>query len=125
MPTASAGHRRVLVVDDDARTREAVARLLQAEGYEASVAGDGEEATGLLAAWRPDLVLTDLNMPRLDGRGLVERVRREAPGTPVIVLSASAAGAAGLVGGLGADGFFSKPVRIEALLARIRDLIGG
>lgn len=123
MPPA-AGHRRVLVVDDDARAREAVARLLEAEGYDASVAGDGEEATGLVASWQPDLVLTDLNMPRLDGRGLVERLRQQAPGTPVIVLSAGAGGAAGLVESLGAAGFFPKPVRIDALLARIRDLIG-
>jgi len=124
MPSASSGHRRVLVVDDDLRARNAVARLLEAEGYDTSMASDGEEATGLLASWRPDLVLTDLNMPRLDGRGLLERVRQEAPGTPVIVLSAGAGGAAALVLGMGAADFFTKPVQIDALLARIRDLIG-
>jgi DNA-binding response OmpR family regulator len=118
-------HRRVLVVDDDARTREAVARLLGEEGYDATVASDGEEASSLLASWRPDLVLTDLNMPRLDGRGLLQRVRSVLPGTPVIVLSARGTAEAGrLVEGMGAAGFFAKPVRVEELLARIHDLIG-
>jgi DNA-binding response OmpR family regulator len=117
-------HRRVLVVDDDARTREAVARLLGDEGYEAATASDGEEAASLLSRWRPDLVLTDLNMPRLDGRGLLQRVRSVLPGTPVIILSARGAAEAGRLEGMGAAGFFPKPVHVEELLARIRDLIG-
>lgn len=117
--------RRVLVVDDDERTRQAVATILTAEGYLAHVAADGEEALSLLASWQPDLVLTDLNMPRLDGRGLLLRVQRERPGTPVIVLSARAGrDERAAVASLGAAGFFSKPVQIEALLARIHDLIG-
>jgi DNA-binding response OmpR family regulator len=115
-----AHRRRILVVDDDPRTRSAVARLLAEEGYEATEAADGEEASGLLSTWRPDLVVTDLDMPRLDGRGLVQRVRRLRPGTPVLVLSARS--------DLGADtsteGFFPKPVRVDSLLARIRDLVG-
>jgi two-component system OmpR family response regulator len=121
-----APHRRVLVVDDDARSRAAVARILTDEGYDAAVARDGEEATALLATWRPDLVLTDLHMPRVDGRGLLERVRTLRPGTPVIVLSArGVVEAVRLTAGMGASGVFSKPVHVDELLARIRDLIGG
>jgi DNA-binding response OmpR family regulator len=115
-------HRRVLVVDDDARARTAVARLIEEEGFEAGVAADGEEASLLLASWRPDLVVTDLNMPRLDGRGLVERVRSLLPGTPVIVMSARGAAEAAPPGLADAD-FFAKPVRVDALLARIHDLL--
>ena len=118
-------HRRVLVVDDDARSRAAVARILTEEGYDATVAQDGEEATALLTSWRPDLVLTDLHMPRVDGRGLLERVRRVLPGTPVIVLSArGTAEAVRLTAGMGASDVFPKPVQIDELLLRIRDLIG-
>jgi DNA-binding response OmpR family regulator len=125
VPPSPDVHRRVLVVDDDARTRDAVARLLGEEGYEAAVASDGEEASSLLTSWRPDLVLTDLDMPRLDGRGLLQRVRSMLPGTPVIILSARGAAEGGWqVEGMGAAGFFAKPVRVEDLLARIRDLIG-
>jgi DNA-binding response OmpR family regulator len=112
--------RRILVVDDDPRSRAAVAHLLAEEGYDATVAADGEEACGLLASWHPDLVVTDLEMPRLDGRGLLKRVRRLQPGTPVIVLSACSDAEAGS----GTDGFFPKPIQVESLLARIRELVG-
>lgn len=115
------GRHRILVVDDDLRSREAVARILCEEGYDAVAAADGEEASGLLSSWCPDLVVTDLEMPRLDGRGLARRVRRLLPGTPVLLLSAREETAA--LGGE-ADGFFAKPVELEVLLARIRDLMG-
>jgi DNA-binding response OmpR family regulator len=122
---AHAAHRRVLVVDDDARARTAVARILSEEGYEATVAADGEEATGLLSSWRPDLVLTDLHMPRLDGSGLLRRVQSLLPGTPVILVSARGeAEAVRLRDGGGASGYFPKPLEVDALLARIRELIG-
>jgi DNA-binding response OmpR family regulator len=116
--------RRVLVVDDDPRAREAVARLVELEGYEAGVAADGEEASGLLRSWRPDLVVTDLNMPRLDGRGLLERVKSLLPGTPVIVISARSSAGAAALEGLDPVDFFAKPVAVDALLARIHDLLG-
>jgi two-component system response regulator MprA len=118
-PSAPA-RRRILVVDDDPRSRSAVARLLAEEGYDAEVAADGEEASGLLGTWDPDLVLTDLDMPRLDGRALVQRVRSLRPGTPVLVLSARSDADVGAP----TDGFFPKPIQIERLLARIRDLVG-
>jgi CheY-like chemotaxis protein len=115
--------RRVLVVDDDAPSRRAVARLLEVEGYDARVAADGEEAAALVGSWQPHLVLTDLNMPRLDGRGLLQRVRRESPGTPVIVLTARPTEGVPSLEQLGAAGFFSKPVAVDELLARIHRLI--
>ena len=100
-------------------------RILADEGYEATVAADGEEATPLLTEWCPDLVLTDLHMPRVDGRGLLRRIQALRPGTPVIVLSArGAAEAVSLTSGLGASGFLPKPVQVDQLLVRIRDLIG-
>ena len=108
------------MVDDDLRSRDAVAGILAEEGYDAAVAADGEEASGLLSSWCPDLVVTDLDMPRLDGRGLLQRVRLLRPGTPVILLSAHDE----IRAGTEIAGFFSKPVEIESLLARIRDLVG-
>jgi len=124
VPAAPPPHRRVLVVDDDARARTAIALLLTEEGYDASMAADGEEASGILASWHPDLVVTDLDMPRLDGRGLLRRVRSILPQTPVIVLSARAAAEGSALERMGAAGFFPKPVQLEELLARIHDLIG-
>jgi DNA-binding response OmpR family regulator len=112
--------RRILVVDDDARCRTAVAWLLSEEGYEAAVAADGEEATKLLFSWQPDLVVTDLDMPRLDGRGLMERVHRLRPGVPVLILSARQDHDVEP----SSDGCFAKPVQIDVLIARIRALVG-
>jgi len=112
-------------VDDDARARAAVTRILQEEGYDATQAADGEEASSLLGALRPDLVLTDLHMPRLDGRGLLQRVRAVLPGTPVIVLSArGGTEAVSLTGGTGVAAVLRKPVQVDDLLERIRELIG-
>jgi DNA-binding response OmpR family regulator len=122
---AQTPHRKVLVVDDDANARAAVTRILQDEGYDAAQAADGEEAFSLLGAFRPDLVLTDLHMPRLDGRGLLLRVRAVLPGTPVIVLSAQGGTEAiSLTGRMGAAAVFRKPVQLDDLLGRIRELIG-
>jgi DNA-binding response OmpR family regulator len=118
-------HLKILVVDDDARARAAVARILEEEGYDATEAADGEEASSVLDAWNPDLVLTDLDMPRLDGRGLLRRVRAVRPSTPVIVLSGRGGAEAGsLTGGMGAAAVFPKPVALDDLLGRIRELIG-
>jgi CheY-like chemotaxis protein len=119
-PLRAPRRRRILVVDDDPRCRQAVARLLVEEGYDAAAAADGEEASGLLSSWDPDLVLTDLEMPRVDGRRLVDTVRRLCPGIPVLVLSARRDPDAERM----AEGFFPKPVRVDSLLARIRDLVG-
>jgi DNA-binding response OmpR family regulator len=119
-PLREPRRRRILVVDDDPRCRQAVARLLAEEGYDAAAAADGEEASGLLTSWGPDLVVTDLEMPRLDGRRLVDTVRRVRPGTPVLVLSARRDPDTEKM----AQGFFPKPVRVDSLLARIRDLVG-
>jgi two-component system response regulator MprA len=119
-PARTPARRRILVVDDDPNCRAAVAWLLSEEGYEAAVAGDGEEATELLFSWQPDLVVTDLEMPRLDGRGLLERIHRLRPGLPVLVLTACSSPDPEPK----SDGCFPKPVRIDDLLARIRDLTG-
>jgi DNA-binding response OmpR family regulator len=125
MEPGTHAHPRVLVVDDDAGARAAVGRILEEEGYDATQAADGEEASSLLDAFCPDLVLTDLHMPRLDGRGLLQRVRTLLPDTPVIVLSARGGPEAlALTNGLGAAAaIFRKPVEVDDLLGRIRELL--
>jgi len=117
--------KRILVVDDDTTSRKAVARVLAEEGYEAAMAADGAEAAGMLDSYRPDLVLTDLSMPRLDGRGLTERVRLVLPGTPVVMFS----GQAGLDAPLAAErfgvaAFLAKPFTFEDLLQKVVAIVG-
>ena len=81
---------RILIVDDEATIRESLRESLAAEGYEAEIAESGEEALAKTHATVYDLVVTDLQMPRLNGLELIERIRAN-PGTetlPVILLTA-------------------------------------
>ncbi len=111
----------VLVVDDNADMRQYVLRLL-AEHYQIIAAGDGETAWAEIERQPPDLVLSDVMMPRLDGFGLLKRLRQN-PDTaeiPVIMLSARA-GEESRVEGLqaGADDYLVKPFTAKELLARV------
>jgi PAS domain S-box-containing protein len=112
---------RVLLADDNADMRDYLTRLL-AGSYEVSAAAGGEEALAAARRARPDLILTDVMMPGLDGFGLLEKLRGdpELRGVPVIVLSARA-GDEAKVEGLrrGADDYLVKPFSARELLARI------
>src|SRR5574341_847829 len=77
---------RVLLVDDEPDIRRLLSRYLGRLGYIVQEAADGEEAVALVKAESPDVVVTDMAMPRLDGLGLLERLRSVDPGLPVIVL---------------------------------------
>jgi DNA-binding NtrC family response regulator len=79
---------RILIVDDEANARAALSEILREEGYETETAADGFKALGKLGAFAPDLVLTDLKMPGLDGIGLLQEVRAASPGTVIVVMTA-------------------------------------
>jgi signal transduction histidine kinase len=115
------GQPRVLVVDDNADMRQYIERLL-AERYQVQALGDGEAALAAARQQPPDLVLTDVMMPRLDGFGLLRELRAD-PRTrdaPVILLSARA-GEESRVEGMeaGADDYLIKPFSARELLARV------
>ena len=79
---------RILVVDDELNMRLVLKTLLNKEGYEVATASDGLEALKVLRSGDVNVVVTDLKMPRLDGMGLLDRVIREYPSTPVIIITA-------------------------------------
>ncbi len=112
---------RILVADDNADMRAYVSRLL-AEHYRVEVAPDGKAALESAVRSPPDLILTDVMMPRLDGVGLLKKIRANPriAGTPVILLSARV-GEESRVEGLetGADDYLIKPFSARELLARI------
>ena len=114
--------RRVLVADDNADLRDYIGRLLTDHGYEVETAGDGEAALAALRVRRPDLLVTDVMMPRLDGFGLLAAVRQDASlrDLPIVMLSARAGDDAKVEGlDAGADDYLTKPFSARELLARV------
>ena len=107
---------RILVVDDEVNARTALTELLRDEGYAVDAAADGFKALGKLADFAPDLVLTDLKMPGMDGIQLLGKVREQDPDLPVVVMTAfgeveTAVGAMRA----GARDYLSKPVNVGEL----------
>ena len=111
---------RILVVDDDDAIRRSISAELRAQGYDTVEAADGKDALGAIERSRPDLILTDLAMPVMDGFALISGIRRISA-TSIVVLSVRG-GEADRVRALdlGADDFVAKPFSVAELLARIR-----
>jgi two-component system KDP operon response regulator KdpE len=110
----------ILVVDDDPAIRESLARELRAAGYTTSLAADGAEGFTSFQTGAPDVVLTDLAMPRSDGFDLIAAIRGTSA-VPIIVLSVRGADADKVRAlDLGADDFVTKPFSLSELLARVR-----
>jgi PAS domain S-box-containing protein len=114
---------RVLVADDNADMREYLVRLLRSAGYRVDSVTDGQAALEAVRADAPDLVVSDVMMPRLDGLELVAALRADqrTAGVPVLLLSARAGQDAAIEGlEAGADDYLVKPFASAELLARIR-----
>jgi DNA-binding NtrC family response regulator len=108
---------RILVVDDEATARTALADLLREEGLDIQTAADGVEALDKYESYTPHVVITDLNMPGMDGIELVKKLRAmEAP--PAVIVT-SASGAADSAMRLGVEEYLTKPLDFEALLVAV------
>lgn len=118
--------KRILVVDDSATVRQAVRIPLQKSDYCCIEAADGRDALDKLAAGKFDLIITDINMPNLDGFGFVQAVRK-SPGarfTPIIILTTESSEEMKRKGkASGASGWIVKPFQPEQLLKVIRLLV--
>jgi two-component system response regulator MprA len=114
----------VLVVDDEPAVRESLERSLRFEGYEVTLAVDGEQALAEVAADEPDVIVLDVLMPRLDGLQTCRQLRARGATVPILMLTARD-GVADRVVGLdaGADDYLVKPFALEELLARLRALL--
>jgi two-component system, OmpR family, KDP operon response regulator KdpE len=112
--------RKILVVDDESQITRVLRHILNAHGYAVRSADDGWSALELFRDWHPDLVITDLNMPEMDGLELCEEIRKVSQ-VPIIVLSVKGDEST-KVGALdaGADDYVTKPFGTEELLARVR-----
>jgi two-component system response regulator MprA len=115
---------RILVVDDDRAVRESLRRSLQFNGYQVDLATDGQQALESVVSSRPDAMVLDVMMPRLDGLEVCRRLRGTGDDLPILVLTARDL-VSDRVAGLdaGADDYLPKPFALEELLARLRALL--
>ena len=110
----------ILVVDDEPQITRVLKTSLSSQGYGIRTAADGEEALQTLKEWAPDLIVTDLRMPNMDGLELCRRVRTESR-IPIIVLSVKGEETIKVEAlDAGADDYVTKPFSINELVARIR-----
>jgi two-component system, OmpR family, KDP operon response regulator KdpE len=113
-------HQRILVVDDEPQITRVLRTSLSSQGYDIRVANNGETALEIMKDWTPDLVITDLAMPQMDGVELCRKVRASGR-TPIIVLSVRGEERTKVSAlDAGADDYVTKPFGMEELLARVR-----
>jgi two-component system KDP operon response regulator KdpE len=117
---ATAEKSRVLVVDDEPQITRVLRTVLTSQGYQVQTAAEGESALASFAEWRPELVITDLYMPHLDGLELCKRIRAMSS-VPIIVLSVKGEERTKVEAlDVGADDYVTKPFGTDELLARVR-----
>jgi len=115
-----ADHRRILIVDDEPQITRVLRTSLDAHGYDLRIANDGQTALQIAKDWQPDLMITDLSMPAMDGIELCREFRGRS-NAPIIVLSVKGEERTKVQAlDAGADDYVTKPFGISELLARVR-----
>src|SRR5947199_3199170 len=120
MMTSTTEKSRVLVVDDEPQITRVLRTVLTSQGYQVRTASEGESALANFTEFRPELVITDLYMPHMDGIELCRRIRAIS-GVPIIVLSVKGEERTKVEAlDSGADDYVTKPFGMDELLARVR-----
>jgi CheY-like chemotaxis protein len=125
MSGAESGNGKILVIEDNRDSRDILSKLLRMSGYEVLSATDGETGYEAAASFHPDLIITDINMPRMDGIEFVKRVRASEllAKTPVLVVTAFGLSAAREAVEAGADAAAEKPFDFDRFLGTVEELI--
>ena len=115
---------KILIVDDDAHIREVLSFALGKAGMATAEAGDGEAALAAVDRDRPDLVVLDINMPRMDGLEVCRRLRAAGTYTPILVLTARSSEGDRVTGlETGADDYLTKPFSPRELVLRVESVL--
>jgi two-component system cell cycle response regulator DivK len=120
------GSQVIMIVEDNPDSRALVGKVLRARGYRIIEAVDGEEALLKVAEERPDLMLMDISIPKLDGLEVTRRIRKQEGGKdiPIVALTAHAMqGDREKALAAGCDGYISKPISVRDLPNQIRKFI--
>ena len=114
--------KKILVVDDSDDTRDMMAKLLELEAFNVVTAEDGRAGLSAAEMEQPDLIITDINMPNLNGIEMIKRIREEGGlgEVPIIVMSAYGRRMIDDALEAGADGFVEKPIDFDKFLTAIR-----
>jgi len=111
----------ILVVEDDRSTRMAVVENLRYEGYQVLIAGDGETGLETALSKRPDLIVLDIMLPKMNGYEVCETLRKHGFTTPILMLSAKGQEYDRVLGlEIGADDYIPKPFSVRELVARVK-----
>lgn len=115
---------KILVVDDDTNICELLRLYLTKEGYQVTTANDGEEGLDKFNQVKPDMVLLDVMMPKMDGVQVLQRLREEGVRTPVMMLTAKSGKDDRITGfNAGADDYLPKPFEPDELICRVRAML--
>jgi two-component system alkaline phosphatase synthesis response regulator PhoP len=115
--------KKILVVDDEPDILETMSLLLDLEGYQVATAANGQDALSKASSYNPDLVITDIMMPEMDGHELIDEIKKrpETSKTPVIAMSAAGSNVKRVSQKF--DAFLKKPIDLDVLLDKIHELV--
>ncbi|MDP3049673.1 MAG: response regulator [Thermodesulfovibrionales bacterium] len=120
--------RKILIVEDNEDSRELVVKVLKNKGYQTIEAADGEEALEKVAAEKPDLILLDISIPKIDGYEVAKRLKgqEEFRDTPIVALTAHAMkGDREKVIAAGFEGYITKPINVRELPDQVKAYLRG
>ena len=116
--------KRILIIEDDDMSREGISDILADEGYEVMAASNGVEGLAMLQTYHPELVLTDLHMPKLNGWGVTEHLKQMNLTLPVIIFTSDIEiDARREAQRLGVQDFVNKPLDLDEMIRRVKRVL--